>query len=130
MSSYLAYSGNGLDQIDPFDAGGSDLWRKAEYLGCCLFVSDFLRGHKSDLITDIPRSMEYGAAELCGVAWRVIEVDANRALIESVSQRLQMPNLHFLYKDLDEGDLFPDIAEGSATDAVSFKTLENLLAPF
>ena len=130
MSSYLAYSGNGLDQIDPFDAGDSNLWRKAEYLGRYLFASDFLRDRKPDLVADISCGIGYGAAELCGVAGRVIGVDANRALIESASQRLQMPNLHFLYKDLDEEDLSPDIAEGSATAVVSFETLEHLLDPF
>jgi 2-polyprenyl-3-methyl-5-hydroxy-6-metoxy-1,4-benzoquinol methylase len=130
MSSYLAYSGNGLDQIDPFDAGDSNLWRKAEYLGRYLFASDFLRDHKPDLVADISCGMGYGAAELCGVARRVIGVDANRALMESASQRLQMPNLHFLYKDLDEEDLSPDIAEGGATAVVSFETLEHLLDPF
>ena len=130
MSSYSAYSGNGLDQIDPFDANDSNLWRKAEYLGRYLFAADFLRSHKPDLVADISCGMGYGAAELCGVAGRVIGVDANRALMESASQRLKMPNLHFLHKDLDEEELSPDIEEGSAAAVVSFETLEHLLDPF
>ena len=129
MSSYSAYSGNGLDQIDPFDAGDNNLWRKAEYLGRYLFASDFLRPHKPDLVADISCGMGYGAAELCSVAGRVIGVDANRALMESASQRFKMPNLHFLFKDLDEEELSPDIAEGSAAAVVSFETLEHLLDP-
>ncbi len=130
MSSYLAYSGNGLDQIDPFDVGDSNLWRKAEYLGRYLYASDFLRSHKPDLVADISCGMGYGAAELCSVAGRVIGVVANRALMESAGQRLQLPNLHFLFKDLDEEDLSPDIAEGSLAAVVSFETLEHLLDPF
>jgi SAM-dependent methyltransferase len=130
MSSYLAYSGNGLDQIDPFDADDRNLWRKAEYLGRYLFAADFLRSHKPDIVADISCGMGYGAAELCGVAGRVIGVDANRALMESAGQRLQMPNLHFLHKDLDEEELYPDIAEGSLAAVVSFETLEHLLDPF
>ena len=129
MSSYSAYSGNGLDQIDPFDAGDSNLWRKAEYLGRYLFASDFLRPYKPDLVADISCGMGYGALELCGAARRVIGVDANRALMESASQRCKKPNLHFLFKDLDEEDLSPDIAVGSVAAVVSFETLEHLLDP-
>jgi SAM-dependent methyltransferase len=127
MSSYSAYSGNALDQIDPFDAGDSNLWRKAEYLGRYLFASDFLRSHKPDLVADISCGMGYGAVELCGVAGRVIGVDSNCALMASASQRLKMPNLHFLYKDLDEEELSSDIEEASAAAVVSFETLEHLL---
>lgn len=130
MSSYSAYSGNGLDQIDPFDAGDNNLWRKAEYLGRYLFASDFLRPYKPDLVADISCGMGYGASELCGVAGRVIGIDANRALMESASQRCKMPNLHFLFKDLDEEYLSPDIAEGSVAAVISFETLEHLLDPF
>ncbi|MHB8119816.1 MAG: class I SAM-dependent methyltransferase [Methanothrix sp.] len=130
MSSYSAYSGTGLDQIDPFDAGDRNLWRKAEYLGRYLFAADFLRPHKPDLVTDISCGLGYGAAELCGVAGRVIGVDANRALMESARQRFKMANLHFLHKDLEEEELSPEIEEGSAAAVVSFETLEHLLDPF
>jgi len=129
MSSYSAYRGNGLDQIDPFDAGDSNLWRKAEYLGRYLFAADFLGPHKPDLVADISCGMGYGAFELCGVAGRVIGVDGNRALMKSASQRFKMPNLHFLQKDLDKGDLYPEIKDGSAAAVVSFETLEHLLDP-
>jgi SAM-dependent methyltransferase len=40
-----------------------------------------------------------------------------------------MPNLQFIYKDLNEEDLSPDIKEGSAAAVVSFETLEHLLDP-
>jgi SAM-dependent methyltransferase len=129
MSSYSAYSGTGLDQIDPFDASDSNLWRKAEYLGRYLFAADFLGPHKPDLVADISCGMGYGAFELCGVAGRVIGVDGNRALMKSASQRFKMPNLHFLYKDLDEEEISPDIAVGSVAAVVSFETLEHLLDP-
>lgn len=131
MSSYLAYSGNGLDQIDPFDAGDSNLWRKAEYLGRYLFAADFLRSHKPDLdlVADISCGMGYGSLELCAVAGRVIGVDGNRALMESARQKFKMQNLHFLYKNLDEEELSPEIARGSAAAVVSFETLEHLLDP-
>ncbi|MDQ1262945.1 MAG: hypothetical protein QG575_2126, partial [Euryarchaeota archaeon] len=130
MSSYSAYSGNGIDQIDPFDANDSNLWRKAEYLGRYLFAADFLRSHKPYLVADISCGLGYGAAQLCGVAGRVIGVDGNRALMESARQRFKMPNLHFLHKDLDKEELSPEIIEGSATAVVSFETLEHLLDPF
>lgn len=129
MSSYSAYSGNGLDQIDPFDASDSNLWRKAEYLGRYLFAADFLRSHKPDLVADISCGMGYGTAQLCDVAGRVIGVDGNRSLVESARQRFKMPNLHFLHKDLDEEELSPEIEEGSAAAVVSFETLEHLLDP-
>ena len=129
MSSYSAYSGNGLDQIDPFDAGDSNLWRKAEYLGRYLFAADFLRPHKSDLVADISCGLGYGAAQLCGVAGRVIGVDENMSLMESARQRFKMPNLHFLHKNLDEDELSPEIEDGSAAAVVSFETLEHLLDP-
>lgn len=129
MSSYLAYGGKGLDQMDPFDVCDSNLWRKAEYLGRYLFASDLLRSHKPDLVADISCGMGYGAAQLCGVAGQVIGVDSNRALMEAASQRLQMPNLHFLYKDLCEDELSPDIEECSTAAVVSFETLEHLLDP-
>ncbi|MCK9440860.1 MAG: class I SAM-dependent methyltransferase [Methanothrix sp.] len=130
MSSYSAYSGNGLDQIDPFDAGDHNIWRKAEYLGRYLFAADFLRPHKPDIVADISCGMGYGAAELCGVAGRVIGVDGDRALMESARQKFKMANLHFLHKDLDEEELSPEIEEGSAAALVSFETLEHLLDPY
>jgi SAM-dependent methyltransferase len=129
MSSYSAYSGNGLDQIDPFDASDSNLWRKAEYLGRYLFASDFLRPHKPDLVADISCGLGYGTAQLCGVAGKVIGIDANRDLMESARQSFKLPNLNFLHKDLGEEDLLSDIAEGSAAAVVSFETLEHLLDP-
>lgn len=129
MSSYLAYSGNGIDQIDPFDAGDSNLWRKAEYLGRYLFAADFLRQSKPDLVVDISCGRGYGSAQLCSVAGRVIGVDENAALMQSARQRFKMPNLRFLQKDLDKDDLFPEIEDGSAAAVVSFETLEHLLDP-
>jgi SAM-dependent methyltransferase len=129
MSSYSAYSGNGLDQIDPFDAKDSNLWRKAEYLGRYLFAVDFLRPHKPDLVVDISCGLGYGAAELCSVAEKVIGIDDDKALMESARQRFKMPNLHFLLKDLDEDELCPEIKDGSASAVVSFETLEHLLDP-
>lgn len=113
--------------MDPFDAGDNNLWRKAEYLGRYLFASDFLRPYKPDLVADISCGMGYGALELCSAAERVIGVDANRALMESASQRFKLPNLNFLFKDLDEEELYPDIPDGSVAAVVSFETLEHLL---
>ncbi|MDD1748883.1 MAG: class I SAM-dependent methyltransferase [Methanothrix sp.] len=130
MSSYSAYSGNGLDQIDPFDAGDFNLWRKAEYLGRYLFASDFLRPHKPDLVADISCGLGYGASELCSVAGSVIGVDANCTLMESAKQRFKRHNLHFLHKNLDEEELSPDIEDGGVAAVVSFETLEHLLDPF
>ncbi len=130
MSSYSAYSGNGIDQIDPFDANDSNLWRKAEYLGRYLFAADFLQSHKPDLVADISCGLGYGAAQLCGVAKMVIGVDGNRALMESARQRFKKPNLHFLDKNLDEEELYPEIKIGSAAAVISFETLEHLLDPF
>ena len=129
MSSYSAYSGSGIDQIDPFDPGDSNLWRKAEYLGRYLFAADFLRPYKPDLVADISCGLGYGAAELCSAAGRVIGVDANRALMESARQSFKMPNLHFLNKDLNAEELSPDIAMASVSAVVSFETLEHLLDP-
>jgi len=129
MSSYQAYSGNGIDQIDPFDAGDSNLWRKAEYLGRYLFAADFLRQRKPDLVVDISCGMGYGSAQLCSVAGKVIGVDENAALMQSARQRFRMPNLHFLRKDLDKEQLHPEIEDGSAAAVVSFETLEHLLDP-
>jgi SAM-dependent methyltransferase len=129
MSSYSAYSGNGLDQTDPFDANDSNLWRKAEYLGRYLFATDFLRSYKPDLVADISCGLGYGAAELCSVAGRVIGVDGNRALMESARQRFKTANLHFLHKDLEEEELSLEIEESSAGAVVSFETLEHLLDP-
>ncbi|MGB5101227.1 MAG: class I SAM-dependent methyltransferase [Methanothrix sp.] len=129
MSSYSAYRGNGLDQMDPFDAGDRNVWRKAEYLGRYLFAADFLRPHNPDLVADISCGMGYGAAELCSVAKRVIGADGDLALMESSRRKFKMANLHFLHKDLDEEELSSDIAEGSAAAVVSFETLEHLLDP-
>jgi SAM-dependent methyltransferase len=129
MSSYSAYSGNGLDQIDPFDAGDSNLWRKAEYLGRYLFAADFLKSHKPDLVADISCGLGYGSAELCSVAGKVIGVDGNRALMESARLRFKTANLHFLHRDLEEEELSPEIEESSAAAVVSFETLEHLLDP-
>jgi 2-polyprenyl-3-methyl-5-hydroxy-6-metoxy-1,4-benzoquinol methylase len=129
MSSYLAYSGNGIDQIDPFDAGDSNLWRKAEYLGRYLFAADFLRQRNPDLVVDISCGMGYGSVKLCSVAGRVIGIDENADLIQSASQKFPMPNLQFLRKDLNRNELNPEIRDGSAAAVVSFETLEHLLDP-
>lgn len=129
MSSYSAYSGSGQDQIDPFDASDGNVWRKAEYLGRYLFAADFLRPHRPDLVADISCGRGYGAAELAAVAGRVIGVDGNRSLIEWAKRSIEKDNLTFLIKDLNEEELYPDIAEGSAAAVISFETLEHLLDP-
>jgi SAM-dependent methyltransferase len=129
MSSYIAYSGNGLDQLDPFDAGDSNLWRRAEYLGRYLFAADFLRPHKPDLVADISCGRGYGAAELSTVARRVVGVDGSGTLLDLARRRFSRDNLSFLGKDLDRDELSPEVAEESAAAVVSFETLEHLLDP-
>jgi 2-polyprenyl-3-methyl-5-hydroxy-6-metoxy-1,4-benzoquinol methylase len=130
MSSYLAYSGSGSEQIDPFDPNDGNIWRKAEYLGRYLFAADFLKTHKPDLVADISSGRGYGSAELAGVAEKVIGVEGCRALVETARQSFQKANLHFIRKNLDEDDLCPEIALSSLAAVVSFETLEHLLDPF
>ena len=128
MSSHLAFSGSGLDQIDPFDAKDSNLWRKAEYLGRYLFASDFLRPYRPKIVADISCGMGYGALELSGIAESVVGVDANRALMEIASKKCKRPNISFLHKNLEQEDLDPKI-EGTVDAVVSFETLEHLVDP-
>ena len=130
MSSYLAYGGSGPDQIDPFDAADRNVWRKAEYLGRYLFAADFLRPHRPGLVADISSGRGYGSAELADVAEKVIGVDGCRDLVQAARLSFQTDKLHFLCKNLDEEDLFPEIREGSAAAVVSFETIEHLLDPF
>jgi 2-polyprenyl-3-methyl-5-hydroxy-6-metoxy-1,4-benzoquinol methylase len=129
MSSHQAFSGSGQDQIDPFDAGDSNLWRKAEYLGRYLFASDFLRPYQPKLVTDISCGMGYGSLELSGIAENVIGIDANRTLMEIASKKCKRPNISFLHKNLEEEDLDPKITEGTIDAVVSFETLEHLVDP-
>ncbi len=129
MSSNSAFGG-GLDQIDPFDAGDSNLWRKAEYLGRYLFAADFLRQHRPAIVADISCGMGYGTSELCDVAKTVIGVDSSQELIEAAS-RINDHNINarFLNKNLDYEGLAPDIEDGSIDAVVSFETLEHLVDP-
>ena len=129
MSSYSAYGSGGLDQIDPFDARDSNIWRKAEYLGRYLFAADFLRAHRPNLVADISCGRGYGAAELAEVAGRVVGVDGSQFLIESARKSFERDNIAFICKDLDDAEIFPDLEEGSAAAVVSFETLEHLLDP-
>jgi 2-polyprenyl-3-methyl-5-hydroxy-6-metoxy-1,4-benzoquinol methylase len=129
MSSNLAFSGSGQDQIDPFDAKDSNLWRKAEYLGRYLFASDFLKPYKPKMVADISSGMGYGALELSGIAENVFGVDANHSLIEIASKKCKRPNINFLHKNLEEDDFDPEIAEGTVDAVVSFETLEHLINP-
>lgn len=128
MSSNSAFSGN-LDQIDPFDPGDSNLWRKAEYLGRYLFAADFLRQHRPNIVADISCGMGYGTSELCDIARTIIGVDSSQELIEAASKRGNNSNVSFLNKDLNCEDLAPDIEEGSVDAVVSFETLEHLVDP-
>jgi len=129
MSSYQAYSGNGLDQIDPFDSSDDNLWRKAEYLGRYLFAADFLRQNRPGLVADISCGSGYGAMELSAVAEKVVGVDGSGALLEQARQRFSRDSLSFISKDLDRDLLNPEIAKESASAVVSFETLEHLLDP-
>ncbi len=129
LSSYSAYSGTGLDQLDPFDASDSNLWRKAEYLGRYLFAADFLRAHKPEVVADISCGLGYGALELSNVAGKVIAVDSSLELMELATRRCDRPNIHFLCNNLEEGDLSMHIAGGSVGAVVSFETLEHLIDP-
>ncbi|VVB70779.1 Ubiquinone biosynthesis O-methyltransferase [uncultured archaeon] len=129
MSSYLAYSGTGMDQIDPFEARDSNIWRKAEYLGRYLFAADYLRPHKPRRVADISCGLGYGAAELGSIAGEVIGVDNSRALMQKAAERCSQPGVRFLHKDLENEDLCQDIQEGSLDAVVSFETLEHLLDP-
>jgi ubiquinone/menaquinone biosynthesis C-methylase UbiE len=122
MSSHSAFGGS-PDQIDPFDPGDSNLWRKAEYLGRYLFAADFLRQHRPGIVADISCGMGYGTFELCEIAKTVIGVDSSQELIETASKRGSSPNVKFLRRDLDYEDLTPDILEGSIDAVVSFETL-------
>ncbi len=127
MSSYTAYSSS--DQIDPFDPADANLWRRAEYLGRYLFACDFLRPHNPEMLADVACGLGYGAAELSGVAARVLAVDGSLSQVQSAGRRFDLPNLQFLCKDIDEDGLTPEIEEESLDALISFETLEHLLNP-
>lgn len=129
MSSYFAYSGTGLDQIDPYDAKDSNLWRKAEYLGRYLFATDFLRGLDLELVADISCGPGYGSMELASIAQRVIGIDGSQNMIDQSIKRCALPNASFLCLNLEEDDLLGHIAEGSCGAVISFETLEHLNDP-
>ncbi len=127
-SSNLAFAG-GLDQIDPFDANDSNLWRKAEYLGRYLFASDFLMQYQPGIVADISCGMGYGAMELGRIAKTVIGVDCSQEMIETASNIVKNPNVRFIRKNLDSEDLTPDIEEESVDAIASFETIEHLVDP-
>ena len=129
MSSYSAYSGTGLDQIDPFDITDTNLWRKAEYLGRYLFAADFLRMQNPQVVADISCGMGYGALELSNIAGTVIGVDGNPDLMKLATEKCSRPNIRLLQNDLEEDDLSLHIREGSVDAVVSFETLEHLIDP-
>ena len=131
MSSYSAYSGTGLDQIDPFDVNDTNLWRKAEYLGRYLFAADFLRMQNPGIgiVADISCGMGYGSLELSNVAGTVFGVDGNPDLMKLATEKCSKPNIRFLHSDLEEGNLSLHISEGSVDAVVSFETLEHLIDP-
>ena len=129
MSSYSAYSGTGLDQIDPFDVTDANLWRKAEYLGRYLFAADFLRMQNPQVVADISCGMGYGALELSNVAGTVIGVDGNPDLMKLATEKCSRPNIRFLHSDLEEDELSLHIREGAVDAVVSFETLEHLVDP-
>jgi len=129
LSSYSAYSGTGLDQIDPFDINDTNLWRKAEYLGRYLFAADFLRMQNPAVVADISCGMGYGALELGNIAWTVIGVDGNPDLMKLATEKCSRPNIRFLHSDLEEENLSLHISEGSVDAVVSFETLEHLIDP-
>jgi ubiquinone/menaquinone biosynthesis C-methylase UbiE len=129
MSSSNAFAGSGLDQIDPFDSGDANIWRKAEYLGRYLFAVDFLMQHPSRIVADISCGMGYGAEVLSNIAENVVCIDSSQELMEKASQRCRKPGTRFLKRDLDDEDLIPEVVEGSIDAVVSFETLEHLVDP-
>jgi len=129
LSSYSAYKGTGSDQLDPFDANDSNLWRKAEYLGRYLFAADFLRRRKISLAADISCGLGYGLMELASISEEAVGIDGNPEMIEQASKRCQQPNARFLCLDLEEDDLGRHIYPGSCGAVVSFETLEHLNDP-
>lgn len=129
MSSYSAFKGAGFDQLDPFDASDSNLWRKAEYLGRYLFAADFLRSRKISLAADISCGLGYGSRELASIAGKVIGIDSSREMIDQATKRCALPGVSFLCLDLEKDDLCRHISEGSCEAAVSFETLEHLNDP-
>ncbi len=129
MSSYLAFGGCSHNQIDPFDPGDANIWRKAEYLGRYLFAADFLRQYRPSVVADISCGRGYGTRELCSIAKAVIGVDCSIEMIEAASKRIQNRNVSFIKKDLEYESLAPDISEESVDAVVSFETLEHLVDP-
>ena len=148
MTSSNAFGGSGQDQLDPFDAGDANIWRKAEYLGRYLFAADFLMLHlpraangnsqiadqrvaDKRTIADISCGMGYGTDVLGDIAESVVGVDSSRDMIEKAIERcnIRRPGARFLRKDLDSEDLFPDIEENTVDAVVSFETLEHLVDP-
>ncbi len=129
MSSYSAYKGTGLDQLDPFDSRDSNLWRKAEYLGRYLFAADFLRPRSIRLAADVSCGLGYGSIELASVSEEVVGIDASQEMVDQATKRCQLPNARFLRLDLEKGDLCSHILPGSCGAVVSFETLEHLNDP-
>lgn len=129
MRSSDAFGGSGKDQIDPFDAGDANVWRKAEYLGRYLFAADFLMQQKLQTVADISCGTGYGTMALCEVAEEVVGVDGSGELIETAIQRCGKPGARFLKKNLEREDLMPEIGQGSMDAVVSFETLEHLVDP-
>lgn len=117
--------------LDPFDVEDVNIWRKAEYLGRYLFAADLLRQRSCEVAADISCGPGYGTAELCTAAARVIGVDQSQEMISKAADscRSCSSRVEFLRKDLDQGSLSPEIAEGSIDAVVSFETLEHLLDP-
>lgn len=148
MTSSNAFGGSDQDQIDPFDAGDANIWRKAEYLGRYLFAADFLMLHlpraatgntqfadqrETDkrTVADISCGMGYGTDVLSDITESVVGVDSSPDLIEMAMERCNIcrPGTRFLKKDLDSEDLIPDIEVRTIDAVVSFETLEHLVDP-
>jgi ubiquinone/menaquinone biosynthesis C-methylase UbiE len=124
-----AFAGGGSNQIDPFDPGDGNIWRKAEYLGRYLFAADFLAQYKPKIVADVSCGMGYGSVELSGIAEEVIAVDNSQELLEKASICCKNQKIKFLKSDLDGEELTAEIAESSVDAVVSFETLEHLIAP-
>jgi len=129
MSRRPSFGDGDREQIDPFDAGDHNLWRKAEYLGRYLFAADFLGPHEPRVVADIACGLGYGTWELAGVAKIAVGVDSSQEHIEAAVHRFKSDSIRFLNRDLESDDLTLDIAPGSTDAVVSFETLEHLVDP-
>lgn len=121
--------GEQWDAVDAFEPKAHNWWVALEHLGRYLFAAKLLRSEGATRVLDAACGTGFGAAELAREGLHVTALDGDQEILDYAAARYPSDRIAYKLVDLDH-ELGPAVTQdGPFSGAVSFETLEHLVAP-